>query len=70
VLEAGGDAHFALEPGAAEDGTEFRGQYLEHHRSAEGNLLGQEDSAHPATAEFSIDPVGAAEPCLELLLES
>jgi hypothetical protein len=42
---------------------------LDHHLAPERGLLGEEDAAHAAATEHTLDPVGTAERCREAGLE-
>jgi len=60
VLQLGGALDLTAEPLHVEPGGEVRGQHLDHDLAIEGDLGGDEDATHPATAELALDAVYAA----------
>jgi hypothetical protein len=65
VVEAGRELDLAAEAVYAESRAKLGRQDLEHDASAERDLLGHEDAAHPTPAELTLEVVGAAERALQ-----
>jgi hypothetical protein len=65
MVKAGSELDLASKAFNAETCSKVGWQDLEHHAPAEGNLFGDEDPAHAATAELSLDTVDRAQGVLE-----
>ena len=59
MLQRCRDAHLAPEPLRAEPLAEVPTEDLDHDLAPERDLVGDEDAAHAAAAEFALDGVGA-----------
>jgi hypothetical protein len=69
MLEPGGELDLPLEPLGAYARSHFGRQDLDDDRSAQADLLGEEDAAHPPTAQLALDLVGIADSRLKPGLE-
>ena len=69
LLERSGHPDLPLEPVGADAGGELGREHLDDDASAEAHFVSDEDARHASTTEFTLEGVGAAKRCLNLILK-
>ena len=69
MVQRPGNLDLALESPALDRGGRRGRQDLDHHLAGEPRFLGEEDAAHPAAAELTLDLVAVAEHRLQAVAE-